>query len=332
MNKFLQSEKPFQTVFKACAPYFSPAARAQGTYKDHPYPFALPREYAHENLAAEIRDPIRAYFKRNEIKWHDGQDGNPSNHMCDSMVCCANFLFPFYDKPKALAGLLRPIFPDLHIMLPIEDGQFVAFEWIGAKNYLGEKISNNGKRTRGANFTSADAAVRFVRNDGKIQIVLIEWKYTESYYPTFLKFAASGTDRTKIYEHLYLADDCPVNKEELGDFEYLFYEPFYQFMRQQFLAHEMEKAHELCADIVSLLHISPAHNEDFKRITSPKLMKCGTSATGVWSALQKSPERFLSVFSEDLFGTFPVEQYPEMKDWWQYITQRYRWVLENSAN
>jgi hypothetical protein len=39
-------------------------------------------------------------------------------------------------------------------------------------------------------------------------------------------------------------------------------------MRQQLLAHEMEKAHELGADIVSLLHFSPAHNKDFMRVTS----------------------------------------------------------------
>ena len=78
---------------------------------------------------------------------------------------------------------MKPVFPDLDEMLPIEDGQYVAFEWIGKQNYLGEKISRNGKRTRGANFTSADAAVMFKLNDGQKQIVLIEWKYTESYYP-----------------------------------------------------------------------------------------------------------------------------------------------------
>ena len=193
---------------------------------------------------------------------------------------------------------------------------------------LHEKISPGKKRTRGALFTSADAAVRFRRKDGKVQVVLIEWKYTEAYFSTSVKTAASGTDKSEIYEHLYLADDCPINRCRLPHYDDLFYEPFYQLMRQQFLAHEMEKAHELDADVVSLLHIAPAHNEDFKRVTSPGLQHIACSATKVWSALQKSPERFLSVFSEDLFGKFPVQQYPEMKDWWQYITQRYRWVLE----
>ena len=129
-------------------------------------------------------------------------------------------------------------------MLPVENGQFVAFEWIGAENYLGEKISSNRKRTRGANFTSADAAVFFERGDGQKQFILIEWKYTESYPSTFLNFAKSGTDRTRIYAHLYDRVECPVDKELLHNFDHLFCEPFCQLMRQLFLAHEIELAYE----------------------------------------------------------------------------------------
>ena len=327
MGRFLADEKPKQAQFKACSPYFSEPARAEGLYKNHPYPFCLPREYANENLFPEIRQPIMAYFARNEIMWHDGRDGKPSNHLCDSQVSCGNFLFPFFDKPKALAVLLRPIFPDLQEMLPIEDGQYVAFEWIGNYNYLCEKMSRNGKRTRGANFTSADAAVMFKRKGGQKQIVLIEWKYTESYYPIWLKYAASGTDRTKIYEHLYIADDSPISKETLPNFDCLFYEPFYQFMRQQFLAHEMEKAHELGAHKVCLLHISPAHNKDFMRVTSPDLHAIDMSATKVWSKLVKNSDRFIGEFTENVFGNFQVERFPELNEWWRYIVTRYNWVL-----
>lgn len=327
MGAFLQNEKPYQAAFKATAPYFSPGARADGCYKDHLYPYCLPREYAHENVFPGIREAILTYLDRNEIKWHDGQDRRPSNHLCDSQVCCANFLFPFYDQPQALAALLRPLFPSLHTLLPIEDGQYVAFEWIGRENYLCEKISRNRKRTRGANFTSTDAAVMFAHRDGRKQIVLIEWKYTETYYPTWLKYAPSGTDRTTIYAHLYDAEDCPLAKELIPGFDSLFYEPFYQFMRQQFLAHEMEKAHELGADIVSLLHLSPAHNKDFMRITAPDLRNLDISATRVWRKLVKEPGRFASEYVENLFGNFPIQEFPEMGAWWNYIGERYRWVL-----
>lgn len=54
---------------------------------------------------------------------------------------------------------------------------WLAFEWIGTQNYLGEV----GHRSRGANATSADFAFLFRRHDGLTQMVLGEWKYTEFY-------------------------------------------------------------------------------------------------------------------------------------------------------
>jgi len=327
MSRFLAVEKKMQAAFKLTAPYFSQPARADGIYKKHAYPFCLPVECAHENLFPLIRQTAADYFIRHKIQWHDGQNGKPSNHMCDSQVCCANFLFPFANQPHALAVLLRRVFPTLAEMLPVEDGQFVAFEWIGEQNYLGEKGSRHGVRTRGANFTSADAAVKFRHQDGQVQFVLIEWKYTESYGSTWLRLSKSGTDRTEIYQHLYDQAGCPLNKELLPAFDALFYEPFYQFMRQQFLAQEMEKAHEGGADIVSLLHIAPGHNSDFMRITSPDLRELGMSATGAWQKLVQTPGRFISIHTEDLFGPFLRDASFEMPDWKEYISARYEWVL-----
>jgi hypothetical protein len=211
-------------------------------------------------------------------------------------------------------------------MLPIEGAAHVTFEWIGQENYLGERISRNGKRTRGANFTSADAAVRFRHADGRIQVVLIEWTYTEAYNSQPYHTADSGTSRVAIYQHLYDRADCPLRKERLPSFGALFYEPFYQFVRQQFLAHEMERARELDADVVSLLHIAPRANADFRRVTAPDLKHLGESATGVWAKLAAPAGRFLSVSVEDLFGNFPTQAHPAMTAWHEYVRQRYRWL------
>jgi len=326
MGGFLESEKKIQAEFKVNSSYFSEPARADGVYKHKPRAFCLPVDLAEQNLVPEIRQSALAHFARHRIKWHDGQNGKSSNHLCDSQVCCVNFLFPFADKPTALAEVLRPIFPEVQNMLPIESGQYVSFEWIGAQNYLGERISRNGQRTRGANCTSADAIVMFERKDGKRQVVLIEWKYTESYGGTFLKFSDSGTDRTEIYRPLFEREDCPIRKDILPSFDALFYEPFYQFMRQQLLAHEMEKAHELDAELVTVLHIAPAHNSDFCRVTSPQLVNLGDSATSVWGKLVKPEGRFISVSTEQLFGTVSAERFPEIKTWVDYIRARYTWL------
>ena len=331
MGRFLQKEKHRQAEFKSTSEFFSDRARADGIFKGKARPFCLPVEYSDENIFKPVRQQAIEYFADLKIKWHQGQNGNPSNHLCDSQVCCVNFLFPFSREPQALIELLRPIFPDVQEMLTIEKpGQFVSFEWIGLENYLGERMaSKNGSRTRGANFTSADAAVMFKRTDGKKHFVLIEWKYTESYGGTPLKIAKSGTDRTKIYEHLFVRDDCPINKKLLPDFDSLFFEPFYQFMRQQFLAHEMERNKELGSDIVTLLHIAPEHNTDFLKITSPRLHGLGKSAIEVWKNLVKT-DRFVSVSVEEIFGNPKIQKYIQMKAWREYVNERYVWLVENS--
>jgi hypothetical protein len=111
VGEFLKVEKVQQARFKASSPYFSDAARADGIYKGKPRPFCLPREYAEENLFPGIRKSAPAYFASQRIKWHDGQAGKPSNHLCDSQVCCLNLLFPFASRPDALAQVLGPVFP-----------------------------------------------------------------------------------------------------------------------------------------------------------------------------------------------------------------------------
>ena len=329
MGSFLASEKPVQAEFKAKSPFITFEAKVDGFYKEHAYPFCLPANLSEQNLSPSIQKSAVEFFSKHSIKWHNGLNRKPSNHMCDSMVCGVNFLFPFSDHPEALLKVMQRAFPQAQRMLPVEDGSYVSFEWIGAKNYLGEKISRNGMRSRGALCTSADAIVMFEDSKGSREAILIEWKYTEKYFRSDNKFARhSGTDRSAIYRHLFDAPDCPLDKSLLPSFDALFYEPFYQFMRQQFLAHEMEKAHELGADVVRLMHISPAHNLDFRRVTSPELSPLGKSATSVWKRLVKPADRFVPVHSEDLFGGFKENDLPEMQEWMEYIYSRYLWVNE----
>jgi hypothetical protein len=115
------------------------------------------------------------------------------------------------------------------------------------------------------------------------------------------------------------------------DFGSLFHEPFYQFMRQQFLAREMERVHELGADKVSVLHVAPACNSDFQKVTSAELQPLGKTATGVWKRLVMPGDRFISVSTEQLFGGLSEERLPEMREWLGYITARYPWVQAKAA-
>lgn len=327
MGEFLDLERIRQAELKRTSSYFSERARGDGMFAGKRRPFCLPLACAEENILRELRAGALSYFQEEEIVWHQGRGDKPSNHLCDSQVCCVNFLWPFARRRDALAELLRPVFPTITEMEAMEGGdQYVSFEWIGEENYLGEKVPKHGHRKRGANVTSADAAVMFETKERTRQIVLIEWKYTESYGGTSLAIAKSGTDRTKIYAPLYDRADCPIDKSLLRRFGDLFYEPFYQFMRQQLLASEMERAREKKAHVVSVLHIAPAHNRDFERVTSPALRSIGTSAIDVWKRLLRNPDRFKSVSVEGLFGGFPISRFPELAAWWEYITDRYSWI------
>ncbi|MDP2858553.1 MAG: hypothetical protein Q8P50_11330, partial [Bacillota bacterium] len=188
-------------------------------------------------------------------------------------------------------------------------------------------VRGGARRSRGANFTSTDAAVRFRQADGTIRIVLIEWKYTESYGPDNKAEGKSGPTRVAIYRPFFMKPNCPIQRSLVSSFDDLFVEPFYQLMRQQLLAKEMEQAGELSADIVSVLHLAPDVNGDFRRVKSPGLGGLASTATGVWSVLVPDPQAFLSRSVEDVFGHFPIGHYPALQDWWDYIAERYPWTI-----
>ena len=94
------------------------------------------------------------------------------------------------------------------------------------------------------------------------------------------------------------------------------------------LAHEMERARELGADVVTCVHIAPTHNAALRRVTSPALRPLGQSVMDVWKRLLKTPDKFVSISTEELFGAFPIQRFPELAAWWEYTTARYPWMLE----
>ncbi|MCF8277919.1 MAG: hypothetical protein K9J17_14390 [Flavobacteriales bacterium] len=328
MGKFLEQQKKEQANWKLLTGHLTEQAKGQGYYApERPYPFCLPLENSDQNLFAPIRDSAIDYFKAHKIKWHDHIEDKPSSHLCDSQVCCVNLLMSLNISESVLVKLFQRYFPDIRNTVPMDADSIIALEWIGLENYLGEKTKGKAERTRGANFTSVDGAVMFETASGKRIIVLIEWKYCESYGSTSYKISKNGTDRTTIYSHLWEKEPCPIDKAKVPSFDSLFFEPFYQFTRQQFLAHEMELAKEFGADKVYLMHLSPQANTDFQRITSKELSHLGDSATHVWKNLQTDPDKFIPVYTEDFFDKKIILSDPKMHDYWEYISSRYKSIL-----
>ena len=291
---------------------FSREACRSGMYRRKRREFCLHEDFSSENIETGIREAALAYFEARGIVWHHGKGDGPSNHLCCSQSCCVNFWFPFIQAPNNLRTVLRGVGYDAVEVLPLNGDQslpdasrpFVAFEWIGKRNYLGElgrggEVAADEDRTRGARFTSFDFCVRFRRSDGRVQLVAGEWKYTERYGKESKRFSGTGTDRLdRIYRKHLERPGCQVAGNV--PFESLFFDPFDQLMRQQLLCTAMERYGEMEAEIVSLLHVAPrANRELMTHVTSPALEGIGSDIHATWAALVR-PERFRGVATEDL--------------------------------
>jgi hypothetical protein len=304
------------------ASFFSAAFPDKIGYRGAAY--RVSPENAVLNLAPSIRKPAHAYFNRFGVSWH-----THANHALSSQVCCLNFLMPLAERPDILARLVGNALdiPEPE-MLPVEPGPdgrpwFVGFEWIGG-DYLNE-AGANGARTRGSNCTSADAIVRF-RHGGTTETLLIEWKYTERYGQPIPP--AGNETRTRRYKDLAFYPGGPIRNDQGVKLEDFFWEPFYQLLRQQMLAFQMQKAREDGADGVRVLHVAPIANLALKKVTSPALQRFGYNAFAVFRSLLVDPENFVSRSTEDLFGPM-VADLGEADEWSSYLARRYAFLSDS---
>ncbi|MBU0492956.1 MAG: hypothetical protein KKA73_31140 [Chloroflexi bacterium] len=323
---------------------FSPAANEPGTYNHIPRDFCLADDHAAENLHASFREDAIAYFSQRGISWHDGSPdergharGLPSNHLCCSQCACVNALWPLTRQPHALANVFRPFFPDLAEALPfaaddpLPDGTqpLLAFEWIGqvGTNYLGEV----GHRSRGANATSADFAFRFRRYDGRIQLVLGEWKYTEHYH---IHEPNPKPTQLRVYRDAF--ERWQAQQPDLPEYHLLFVEPFYQLMRLTLLAQAMEQARidgagEMGTDVVSALVVAPRANRDYtERFTVPAFARYGRTVGAAWAHLAP-PGRFAYLPTESLLTVIDQVAPEPLGGWRDYLLTRYGWWRQHKT-
>lgn len=133
----------------------------------------LPYEVAAETLHVSVRETALAYFKRHRIKWWTSRwdvvrprlqgdvAGLPTGHLNSSQVACVNHLEPARVDRELARRVVQNAGETFVDAQPVEDGGFVAYEWIGKDNHLGEP----GARVRGANITSLDGLMCAERVD-----------------------------------------------------------------------------------------------------------------------------------------------------------------------
>jgi hypothetical protein len=272
-------------------------ARADGPYQraNGVYPFCLPTAFARHNLLPEAAGAVE-FFAERGIQWHRGVGGGPTTHLVSSQVQCVNALYPMTHDPDLIA---RAFGNDLDIAKVIElDKAFLTFEYNGdGRDYLGE--SRGGRPlTRGANSTSTDAAFAYLTSDGKPELALVEWKYTEQYPGSKLSEARKGI-RELRYRIWYESQDGPLDPHAVP-YERVFVEPLYQLMRQQLLAWRIEQDPGNPYSRVRVLHIVPATNAEYWRSLDRRShRRPDESVADVWARMLRPSHRdsYLSIDS-----------------------------------
>jgi hypothetical protein len=298
-NPFASVHNRLSVAWKQRTTALPDGARAPGHYSrrgklEGPYPVCLPPEYADHNLLPEVRDGAIALFAELDIPWHDSVAGRPSNHLRDSQVQCVNALFAMVANPDRIKRAFGQAV-DIVEVLPIEDRRFLTFEYIGPKDFFGEGIRHGKEvgRRRGTNCTSVDAAFLFTTSAGTTELALVEWKFTESYLTACDRVPASDAVRIGRYGADLADPDGPV-RDDVLPVELLLDEPFYQLMRQQLLAHRLERSRAHGADVVRVLHVLAPDNTGYQdSLVRTEHRAAGGSVDQVWTRLLRTPDRFV---------------------------------------
>lgn len=262
------------------------------------------------NLWEGIRQDAKDYFLKNGVAWWSG-NGEPSGHLLSSQIACLNHMYPLRQRKDCTDIILQNISGSISESLFADSG-LIEFEKTG-KEPLGNESSNQ----RGANSTSIDSFMLGKKHNGDNVLILIEWKYTESYTSKPLLISNSGKNRYEVYKKLLERSDCPIKTEV---FEDLFYEPYYQLMRQTLLAWTMTENNEYGAVDWLHLHIIPEKNKELrKRITSKNLK--GKTLEESWKLQLKNPEKYIVISPEQFLE--PITGLQDTKSLIDYLTNRY---------
>ena len=260
------------------------------------------------NLWEGIRDNAIEYFSKYNIDWHKDINGEPKEgpegHLLSSNIACINHLF-FLRQKKDLATLVLKNIDERIVNSEIVDDGYIEFEKMGGQNDnpLSEK---SDQRKRGSKSTSIDALMVGKKSDGKNILVLIEWKYTEKYENQDCKFIAKDNYHQN-YINLLQDKNCPINVPE--NVKGLFFEPYYQLMRQTLLGWKMVDLNEYDCDEYVFLHIIPHGNLDLRK-------NCID-----WKNYLKESQKYKIISPDDLLKPLLIEN--EIKLLFEYLNKRY---------
>jgi len=223
----------------------------------------------------------------------------------------------------------------------------IEFEYTGPPE-ITEWLGEPSKGMRGQNRTSIDAAIFWTGQDGRSNISLIEWKYTERNFGSCSMYVAKehriACDQINLSSGENPAQICPLSVERKGNsrryWEHLqrsgisleklsvisgcpFRIPLYQIMRQCVLAAYLREKH--MADFIEVLVISFDGNNALLEIP-PELRALVYSRTdniiSIWNRvlLDVPPMRYITV--KQMLQKIDLSNMP-YHGWREYVQERY---------
>ena len=298
-----------------------------GRWRGRHYPHIMPEDSWSLNLWEVISYEAIKYFAQSEIAWHIQK-----HNLLSSQIMCVNLFFPLKEYLNILKTWLSCHFDVQNVVI-------LDFEYIGpkGKNYFKE---DGG---RGQNRTSSDLAITWQDKEGKKNMLLLEFKFTE---PDFGQCSKAGnpdhkrclsakkvvaSPQTECYrvekkERRYweyiLSSDSPFQKELLTKESYCpFRYDFYQLMRNQLLAHCIQSDPEEDFNRVGFGVIYDAHNEVLTRMSRP--FGGERNPLKAWPNLLKNPNTFHVFTVQEFLNTIEPKLHGDLVNWRMYLKQRY---------
>ena len=303
--------------------------RKCGKWRGKEHRHILPIEVWDLNLWEQIRTTARIHFLERDIAWHQQR-----HNLLSSQVLCVNVFFPLRDEQRLLTGFFRDRIPQITRLGTMH------FEYIGKKDYLKE---GGG---RGRMRTSADVALEWFDANNSLGLLLLEFKFTESEFgrcggatspgnrdksrcrqPTEVvqapeKMCYLVDPKKRPYWEIALGQDSPLHIDQLTKEPYCpFRFDFYQLMRNQLLAHQIESDPDSGIQRALFGVVYHAENDRLLRMGRP--FGGERDPLKAWAGLLREPDRLITFTIQDLLAWMHQRLPSHLEEWRAFLNARY---------
>lgn len=271
------------------------------------------------NLFYPIQESVLNYFSCNNIQWWGDNEKYPSGHLLSSQIHCINHLYSIRkDKTALIAILLKAGIQVDNLLHPEGEDSFIQLEATSQDPDLINEKSN----TRGKYCTSIDALLLAKYQNKKI-LILIEWKYTESYvgeecFKGLNCTDGKGEERHRRYDGL-IKDSSFIAHDEALNNETCYHEPFYQLMRQTLWAEQSIRKLSVADDYIHLHMIPPANKELLETLYPYSNL----NMKNTWKSCLTQTGAARYRITDPAFIVDTLKDFPEHSELCRYLKERY---------